>query len=399
MRIDVLIFGGGVAGLWLLDELVRSGYSAVLVESRALGAGQTVASQGILHGGLKYTLKGAFNNAAKEISQMPARWAEHLRGERKPDLSRVVMRSGYCHLWRTGSLSSRVGMVGARVGLAVKPIALEQSDWPEWLKHGAGEVYRLDEQVVSPPSLVRELAVPHLARTVHAPEPVKWIVAGEDVKSVRIGGVTFDPACVVLCAGEGNEALRNQLGKPSSLMQRRPRQMVLVHSTSGRNLQWVNGHCTDTSRTRLTITSDRDSMGRVVWQIGGAPSEDGPDWPPRKLIEHTSREVRACLPGVDLTGCEWATYHVNIAESATPTGLKPDGVFALREGNLVTAWPTKLALVPVMVERVMGMLDQPQPSSLEAHRQPELERALTQLPRPAFADPPWETISQWMTCP
>ena len=45
-RLDVVIFGGGAAGLWLLDELVRAGYEALLLEAGALGAGQTIASQG-----------------------------------------------------------------------------------------------------------------------------------------------------------------------------------------------------------------------------------------------------------------------------------------------------------------------------------------------------------------
>ena len=58
-RVDVLIFGGGGAGLWLLDELHRAGHRVMLAECDALGAGQTVASQGIIHGGLKYTLPGA----------------------------------------------------------------------------------------------------------------------------------------------------------------------------------------------------------------------------------------------------------------------------------------------------------------------------------------------------
>ena len=58
-RPDVVIFGGGVAGLWLLDELVRRGRDALLLESSRLGTGQSIAAQGIIHGGLKYSLAGA----------------------------------------------------------------------------------------------------------------------------------------------------------------------------------------------------------------------------------------------------------------------------------------------------------------------------------------------------
>ena len=58
MQVDVLIFGGGAAGLWLLDELARRGDRVLLLEA-VRPAGQTIASQGIIHGGLKYTLQGA----------------------------------------------------------------------------------------------------------------------------------------------------------------------------------------------------------------------------------------------------------------------------------------------------------------------------------------------------
>src|SRR5690606_16972953 len=51
---DVLIVGAGVAGLWLNARLRRQGFSTILVESSALGGGQSLKSQGIIHGGAKY---------------------------------------------------------------------------------------------------------------------------------------------------------------------------------------------------------------------------------------------------------------------------------------------------------------------------------------------------------
>ncbi|HAI12838.1 MAG TPA: hypothetical protein DCM28_14110, partial [Phycisphaerales bacterium] len=61
---DVVVIGGGVAGLWLLDALHRKGYRCVLLEAHQLGSGQTVASQGILHGGMKYTLSNLIDPGA-----------------------------------------------------------------------------------------------------------------------------------------------------------------------------------------------------------------------------------------------------------------------------------------------------------------------------------------------
>ncbi len=93
MQVDVLIFGGGAAGLWLLDELARRGDRVLLLEAARLGAGQTIASQGIIHGGLKYTLQGALTPSAVQIREMPGLWRDCLAGRRLPDLRNVRLRA------------------------------------------------------------------------------------------------------------------------------------------------------------------------------------------------------------------------------------------------------------------------------------------------------------------
>ena len=65
-KIDIAILGGGIAGLWLLNLLVSRGYSVVLLEKEALGAGQTIASQGMIHGGVKYALQGLLTDAPED---------------------------------------------------------------------------------------------------------------------------------------------------------------------------------------------------------------------------------------------------------------------------------------------------------------------------------------------
>src|SRR5258708_22259578 len=121
MDLDVLIFGGGAAGLWLLDRLSRRGDRVLLMEARQLGRGQTIASQGIIHGGLKYTLHGLLTSAAREIRDMPGIWRQCLARARTPDLRHTRLRAPACHLWRSDSLRSRLGMLGAHVGLQVAP--------------------------------------------------------------------------------------------------------------------------------------------------------------------------------------------------------------------------------------------------------------------------------------
>ena len=85
--IDIAIFGAGIAGLWTFARLKRAGYDVLLLEREAIGFGQTIASQGIVHSGLKYSLAGKLNETARSISAMPDRWRAALRGEGEVDLS------------------------------------------------------------------------------------------------------------------------------------------------------------------------------------------------------------------------------------------------------------------------------------------------------------------------
>ena len=85
--IDIAIFGAGIAGLWALNRLKSMGYNVLLLEKDTIGCGQTIASQGIIHSGLKFTLAGKVSNLAQSISVMPLKWRDALNGEGPVDIS------------------------------------------------------------------------------------------------------------------------------------------------------------------------------------------------------------------------------------------------------------------------------------------------------------------------
>lgn len=416
---DLVIFGGGAAGLWILDEATRAGYSALLLESGCLGAGQTSASQGIIHGGVKYTLRGWLNPSAAAIREMPALWRDCLTGRREPRLTNTSILSEYCHLWQTRRLLSRAALLGARFGLRVRPARLSREDWPAALKVCPGEVYRLAEPVISAESLLRDLATRHIDRTLsidaHRGLHLE-VAAGHRVREIALlapspptpgattelpggaGGaaavaalprtalrVVLRPAVVVLAAGEGNAALRVSMGLAESAMQRRPLHMVLVRGI----LPTLYGHCVDGAATRVTITTHTDAAGRIVWQVGGQIAEVGVRMERGPLIEHARRELASVLPEVDFSGVQWATYRIDRAEAATRGGRRPGDAVVLQEGNVITAWPTKLALVPRLAARVRELLG-------PAVGGPLRQEALQVWPRPAVARPPWEREEIWL---
>ncbi|MCI0366203.1 MAG: FAD-dependent oxidoreductase [Phycisphaerales bacterium] len=403
--LDCLIFGGGAAGLWLLDDLTRAGYSTLLLEAHELGSGQTIASQGIIHGGLKYTLSGLLTPSARAISAMPLIWRRCLAGEAKPNLSNTRLRAEYCHLWRTASIKSRLAMIGARAGLKVKPVNLDLHERPPALADVPGAVARLDEQVIEPASFLHDLSHQHASRILkidaarlrlstpsssaeHAPAEIQ-IAADNRTTSLSA-------RLIIFTAGAGNAHLCQLAGVPHSPMQQRPLHMVLVRRE---DLPILNGHCVDGSATRLTITTARDFDDRVVWQVGGQLAEAGVSMPPLQLIEFAQSELDAVLPAIDLAGADWATYRVDRAEPATRGGTRPDDAYAGREGIIVTAWPTKMALVPELTRRITMIVheilqgrnaSEAAPSSMDAVSSPVFDA----WPRPVVALPPWENPKQ-----
>lgn len=399
MRLDAVIFGGGVAGLWLLDQLARQGCHALLLEAGELGAGQTVAAQGIIHGGLKYTLQGLLTPSAKSIRGMPAVWRNALLGRATPNLTRTRVRSECCYLWQTDSLSSRAGMIGARVGLQIKPETLSIDDRPEALRHVPGTVARLAEQVICPRSFLADLAEQYADRLLkidvanglrfrlHSPGEIAAVEL-TDPKSGR--ELVLAPRQVVFTAGAGNASLRKLAKLDDAVMQRRPLQMVLVRG----ELPALNGHCVDGAKTRVTITCDHDARGRMVWQIGGQLAEDGVTMLPHALTHHALQELQAVLPGISFDHTEWSTYKVDRAEGATSQGSRPENVQVLCAGNVTTGWPTKLALAPILANEIASRI------SAEASSTPFQSAAWQDWPRPAVALLPWEDPHrQWWPLP
>ena len=394
MNLDLVIFGGGAAGLWLLDELTRRGSNAVLLEANGLGTGQTVAAQGIIHGGLKYTLQGLLTNSATSIREMPALWRECLDGQREPNLSTVRRRSDECYLWRTDSFSSRLGMLGAKMGLRVAPQSVSADDRPEILRGCPGSVARLPEQVISTVSLIEVLASRNRERLLKVdPARVEFDCgAPGEVASIRLNDdITLQPQAVVFTAGAGNSALRRSVGLIGEAMQRRPLHMVLLR---GGRLPMFQGHCVDGAKTRVTITSEWDSSGRTVWQVGGQIAEDGVAWDERTLLTHARDELQAVLPNIDLSSVEWSTYRVDRAEGIVLGGKRPESVQIRREGNCLTAWPTKLALVPQLVTQIVGQVSN-LPGGQPSSQHGQVENLPHDWPRPSVALPPWETAARW----
>ncbi len=387
---DCILFGGGVAGLFVLDKCVSNGLRCVLLESNSLGTGQTIDSQGILHGGLKYALKTSGAHSATAIREMPLVWRRLLAGETMPDLTNVVMRAEFCHVWRTDSIRSKLGWLAAKFALQTKPQPLDQDELPAYLHGIDGPVARLDEQVIEPRSLLEVLSHEldhHLMQTVEGGVEVSRLNDGWLVQLLNPeNGEPLDLFAkkIILTAGKGNQTLRETFGLQTNKTQERPLHMLMARG----DLPLINGHCIDGSKTRVTITSTQDYAGRSVWQIGGQLAEDGVSLSPENLIIRGANELQTVLPNVEFYDTEWKTYRTTRAESNTK-GQRPADITIIEENNVFTCWPTKLVLAPRLADEIS--------SRIGSSKLNDTTDAIPSVnwPSPTVALPPWETDQPW----
>ena len=271
---DVLIVGGGIAGLWLNARLRRQGFATLLVESARLGGGQSVKSQGIIHGGAKYALHGALTGASEAIADMPRRWREALAGNGELDLSGVRLLSDAHYLWSPGSLAGNITSFFASKAVRGRVDQVKGEHMPPALQHPKfkGKVYRLAELVLDVPSLISRLselagggllAAEHIEPLRENGELVGLIIDGREIRAQRI----------ILSAGRGNAELLSALGLTQPAQQLRPLHMALV---KGPTLKPLYAHCLGGGpKPRVTITTHPADDGQWVWYLGGDLAEAG----------------------------------------------------------------------------------------------------------------------------
>ena len=219
-NVDIIIIGGGVAGLWTLNRLCQLGFRTILLENNALGAGQTIRSQGIIHGGIKYALKGNLTRSSEAIATMPMVWQNCLEGHGEIDLTQVHVLSPYHYLWSTGKLLAKVNQFLANKVLASHSEAIVKADYPVIFQHPQfkGQVYRVRENVLDVRSLLQALAAPHQEAIVK----INKVSVNQEqgtIDSLTITGdrqttTTLTAKAYIFTAGSSNEALVKNLDEP-----------------------------------------------------------------------------------------------------------------------------------------------------------------------------------------
>lgn len=404
--VDILIIGGGAQGLWLLNDLTKRNYRAVLLERRELGGGQTCHSHGLIHRGHYYDdidMMIILNAAAQFWKAFVVE-----KGLGRADTSRALAGFG------AGAAVQRHKYFWNAAGLNFSPCA--RDDFPAMLQGGkVCHLFQTDEFSVDTSEVVAELAhdVDHaIYKLDECKGSLEFEMDGASVVRVTalLSGceVTFKPSFVVFSAGVGNYSLLAKLGADNNVVpagtpvqaQRKNHMMVLRGPTlplitavfpirGGLDGVFLCSRRDPDSREPVWLISDHNSTpfpmsNEEESSIGPEPSEE---WVQRMMVS-----LRATAPQLltdrSAQDVQVAVYTGLTSERNFGIGSHMTDLFIDPLGfeNLLTVWPTKLTMTPFASNVVLRFIRPkvPEPSG----KWPIVDRDV-KLPGPKIAREMW----------
>jgi glycine/D-amino acid oxidase-like deaminating enzyme len=387
LQYDIIVFGGGIAGLWVANTLKRAGYNVIVIEKERLGSGQTLASQGMIHGGQKYVLQGALTKHASSIAKMPERWESSFEGWGEIDLTSTKFLSDHQIMWPAGGALSSAAVLGAAKLVNAQTKKLKKEDFPEVLKAKPkfkGPVYTLPEKVVEVRTLVEALAS-HLKGRLFQGEPTELLPDGQ----VVVNGMAMQAQLLIFTAGTGNEHALQMLKVKQQQAQRRPLRQIMVKSLP----YALYGHgIVGAPKPRVTVTSHPAPGGGYVWYLGGNVAEEAAKMEEAAALAFAKKELQDIFPDIDWSARDWATWYGDRAEPWDEKGDLPPGPFIHQRGRVLMAWPAKLTFAPALSDHVFDCLkDKDIHPTIKKLKAPD-------LPVAGIGAYPWE-LAEWKKLP
>ena len=424
IKVDFCIIGAGITGLWLLNHLKALDYSVILLEKETIGGTQTLGSQGIIHGGIKYSLQGSISSATEAISTMPQRWRNILAGTAGNDNLNLadypLINCPAYYLWIRNYLPKISGFFASRklhsrLTLLDPDVTNNFTNNADQVEHKVpgfltdrkiitkwqGRLYKLNgELVINVPLLIRVLAEKYRS-CIFSTKDMKMSLIKD--KSTSKQGNRDNNADYHLClqnhrfhyhinatqfitaAGAGTASILKQAGLADNFpMQLRPLHMLMVrHPALASN---VFMHIVGWSdKPLLTITSHRLTDDDYIWYLGGNLAEQGVTMEKQILIQRIKTLLTKYF-SIDWNTALWDSFEIQRAEPAQAESIRPDQAYYQQTANLSVCWPTKLTLVPSLTDQLTAKLKKFTPS---AARQ-GTGRPVLDLPTPAFGLAPWE---------
>ncbi len=363
---DIAIFGAGIAGLWLLHRLRKMGYDAILFEKKSIGCGQTIAAQGIIHSGLKFSLAGKVSTLAKSISAMPDLWRDAI----KTDLTATKINAQSQHLLIPPGFFGGLTKLVTQKALGNNVHEIIPQNWPEELKASGfkGSLIYMDEPVLDVPSLLRALA-----------EPYRDCIKKADETILN----NINPKLIIFTSAQSNHLIAKNNAHDKGLeTQKRPLLQGMMKNAPFPLFAHLVGK---TDKPIASITTHKTLNGELVWYLGGGIAERKKDDDPLDMYKSALNAFHKYMPNLDFSTAEWAALPIDRIEGKSVTdGWMPDTPSIHRAGNTLYCWPTKLTFAPLLSDMVLKHID----------FDPSHQQTAINLPNAEFAQTPWDT-AKW----
>ncbi len=349
---DIVIFGAGIAGLWSFNRLKSLGYDVLLLEMDTIGCGQTIASQGIIHSGLKFSLAGKVNKLAKSISAMPDLWREALDGDKNSKVgvnlsSAKVAATSQQLLIPSGFMGGLTKLVTQRaLGNNVHDVL--QEDWSEDIKDSGfkGSVVFMDEPVLDIPSVLRALAQPYKEcikkiSTEQAQSPFKFL-KDNNITTKQI---------IFTSAANNHDIAHSHSHNKGLETQKRPLLQGMIKNAPFP----LFAHLVGTSdKPVASITTHKTSDGSLVWYLGGAVAERKKENDPTDVYNAAIKAFKTYLPNIDFSQIEWDVLPIDRIEGKSKTdSWMPDTPTIHHTDEALYCWPTKLTFAPMLSDMIL----------------------------------------------
>lgn len=203
---------------------------------------------------------------------------------------------------------------------------------------------------------------------------------------------------MILCAGNATadifELFKNENGNAFNFpqMQQRGLQMVMLESKS---LPALSAHRLGLGASPLlTISHHQTAINTPVWYLGGEISEKYIHLAPKELIAIAKKQLKKLIPWRDFDDARWSTLKINRAEPKTKDGSRPNEPFVDNCEGVLTCWPIKMAMSPILFAQIQQQLQSLQ--ILPQKGQLDVEQSQWQsFERPAIASMPWDRDNEW----
>jgi L-2-hydroxyglutarate oxidase LhgO len=377
-KTDIILFGGGIAGLWLLNRLKKEGYSVILLENEKIGGTQTIHSQGVIHSGFKYQ---NHPEIVAKLKEMQREWTEALQGRGGVDLSKTKVSAQHQHYW-TQNVAVNADFYDKLVGNDFKK--LSKKDFPSLLQHSnyTGKVFEAAEMILDMPSLIQNLYDNYANFIFKINQKTDFCFDEKGVlKSLTLqNGDSIEAQFFIFTAGAGNESLVNELKikqlcyKSMQKMQKRPLHQVVIYK---QDLPDFNGVCVSPELNAFTpviITTHYTENKQKIWNLGGDIATKGVERSEKEQILFAKSEMNRLLPNINWSNARWATYRVDRAEPLQSEVILPTDVCVDVCMNAIQIFPVKFALMPDVAHKVLTIFNQLKMNAIHDFKIPNLNK-------------------------